>query len=295
MISRREWEILDRFTRMDERLELIAKTLDEIKDLLAGVRVPPKIEIPRVEVPRIEIPKIGKVEVEKLDEIIEILRSYVRFIEFTYPPDAVRAKLVGIGTTVVDFYEGVVRLPDGTYDNLNDRLKAHGLTYVQSLAIEVDRNAKYKIDDRGFKPICAYDPQYEEHQRFSRLTLVTTETTAVTIWASTNPSGASRKVGASVLDLKGVKETPKSITVDNTKRYLLVDDSPRVAVLISNLGANTVYLVDKETTDYSVGIPLAEGKIMVDTITRDYWYGQTASGSTDVRVLKIVRGGIWAR
>lgn len=198
MITKREWEILDRFTRMDEKLELMAKTLEQIKDLLAGVRPPivppivPRVEVPRVEIPRVPIelaPIVGK-----LDEILALMKStYIEYLYFTYPNDGTR-KTIPMGKTLIDFYEGIVKFPDGTSDRLNYSLKTYNRLYAHSFAIEISKDAIYSFDDKNKKPIYANDFHSETFQNFQRVYIETTEEASFTVWASTNPQAFIRKL-----------------------------------------------------------------------------------------------------
>lgn len=112
---------------------------------------------------------------------------------YTYPPDGTR-KTVGAGRTVIDFYDGTVKLPDGTDETLSGSLKTHSRDYVRSVMVECDQAARYGLDDKGLKPINAGNVQTETNQEFTRLVIETTTSTQINVWACTHPTA---KIGIS--------------------------------------------------------------------------------------------------
>ena len=73
-----------------------------------------------------------------------------------------------------------------------------------------------------------------------------------------------------------------TVTTDVIK---LVDENPtRKALLVVNLGANTVYILSAQNLKYTDGIPITNG----GSYSNDHCYGAywivAATGSNDVRV-----------
>lgn len=105
----------------------------------------------------------------------------------TYPADGTK-KSVDKGKVVIDFYNGKVKLPDGTNENISDNLKNHNLELAHSLMVEVDKDAKYSLDNGGSKPIGAGNVQNETYQDFAEIIIETSQTTQIAVWACTNPA-----------------------------------------------------------------------------------------------------------
>jgi hypothetical protein len=206
MISKREWDILDRFTKIDEKIALLTqeqaratKLLEEIKNLLAGRPPPPIVypPVPRVEIPRVEVPGVPRVEIEpilaRLDRILQVLQVYEEYIYISYPADGSK-KSTTAGRVTIDFYEGTINFPDGTTDRLSAALKAFNKTHIHSFAIEVNASAKYKFDDAGAIPIDAGDYHVRKNLRFQRVTLEFLTDTEFAVQASTNPFAVCEKI-----------------------------------------------------------------------------------------------------
>lgn len=141
---------------------------------------------------------------KKLDKIIELLEKQIElstdFYYITYPADG-STKTVSAGTIIIDLYEGIVKLPNGVEERLSDSLKAHDRQYARSFVIYCSVTAKYKLDDRGYKPIDG--TQSERYQKFQRVTMETTEDTNFTFWACTNPDAFFQKFKDIITDEDG--------------------------------------------------------------------------------------------
>jgi hypothetical protein len=104
---------------------------------------------------------------------------------FTYPRDGTK-KTVGAGVTQLDFWEGVVTLPDNTEEPISDKLEAYGDDeYIRSFQVDTNQDIKIWLDDFGKKPIDKDDIHLEAYQHFRRLYIETTEDTEFHVWAST--------------------------------------------------------------------------------------------------------------
>jgi len=88
-------------------------------------------------------------------------------------------------------------------------------------------------------------------------------------------------------EYNGTKTLSTPITVDTSADLVLAANAGRVTALIVNNGSVTVYLGNDNTVTTTNGIPLVAGAALEDGESGDAWYGVTASGSADVRVLEV--------
>lgn len=112
---------------------------------------------------------------------------------FTYPRDGTK-KTVGKGTTMIDFWEGIVVLPDGTEEFVSDKLEAYGEEYIRSFQIDTNEDIVIWLDGFGKKPIDKDDIHLATHQEFRRLYIQTTQDTQVHVWASTSAEAEIRSL-----------------------------------------------------------------------------------------------------
>jgi hypothetical protein len=68
---------------------------------------------------------------------------------------------------------------------------------------------------------------------------------------------------------------------------LLAANTERERALLMNNGSQTVYLGKDNTVTAANGLPLAAGASLEDDRTSDAWWGITASGTGDVRILEV--------
>lgn len=192
---------IDRFTSVDEllliQIDESRKTRALLTEIAAGIgalRQP--IDIRQ--------DKYSPVVAERLERLVQLQEAKsvstepVRDYNFIYPPDGSK-KTVDAGRTIIDFYQGVVKLPNGTEEYMSDSLRKHMLEpgSVRSVAISTSQASRYGLDNMGLKPIDATDFQTERKQSFTVLQLETTMQTQITVWASTNPDAFFGKIGAS--------------------------------------------------------------------------------------------------
>lgn len=142
--------------------------------------------------------KLQKKIVERRIEISEkVVEEPVvkpkRYPYFTYPRDGTK-KTVGKGTTVLDFYDGTVILPDGTADRISDSLQAHNEPYIRSFQVDTNKAIKIWLDGYGKKPVDLDDIHLETQQTFRRLYIETTESTIFHVWASTQAEAYIRRL-----------------------------------------------------------------------------------------------------
>lgn len=69
---------------------------------------------------------------------------------------------------------------------------------------------------------------------------------------------------------------------------LLAANASRTTALLANNGTQTVYLGVANTVTTANGVPLAPGATLTDETTTGAWWGITASGTGDVRVVEVV-------
>lgn len=134
--------------------------------------------------------KLQREIIDRREEIIKYipispLETKKIFPYFTYPRDGTK-KTVGAGVTQLDFWEGVVTLPDGTEEAISDKLEAYGEDeYIRSFQVDINQDIKIWLDDFGKKPIDKDDIHLEAYQNFRRLYIETTVDTQLHVWAST--------------------------------------------------------------------------------------------------------------
>lgn len=185
--------ILDRLTRMDELLALNLEATRSLTEAIKSLKVVPAA-------PPVAPPVFPPDALEVLKQIHKELKSMSFtprkeriFTYFTYPLTGER-KTVPAGTTKIDFYKGVVTLPDGTRETLSDSLEARKEFLVRSVFVETDKAIKVKLDDYGKIPVDAEDFLLMTWINFKTLWIYTTETTNISAEACTNPEAILRKL-----------------------------------------------------------------------------------------------------
>lgn len=168
---------LDAFTSIDERLDRNHQTLKRIADALTGV--PITIE-PTTTTDQI-LNELLQLEKDRRLEETDI-------IEFIYPSGGGTATLP-IGKTIVNLLTGKVSLPDGTEALLTDSLESHDRKHAKSVYIENDKDIVISFDNKGSRTIDADDSYLGQWMSFSTIYITTTESTNISLRASTNPIG----------------------------------------------------------------------------------------------------------
>ena len=225
--------------KIDERLmfllnERIAeKTMEEgqkaIKDEIAGIKrvikAIPKInpgerqikenlrllerEVKKVEKTVHDLSRkpvnVNLVESETMNELERLRKQIVppeeenSDIYITYPATG-KKKSVSVGTLVLDFLTGDVTLADGTTERTSNRLENTDFDEVKSLSVDVNKASIITLDSGGKYPIGANQLFSIERQKFRSVYIAISETTEISVWASTNIEGAVRVEKPSTID-----------------------------------------------------------------------------------------------
>ena len=85
--------------------------------------------------------------------------------------------------------------------------------------------------------------------------------------------------------LTSAKSTLAAVSVTNAATLVLAADATRTGAVFQPTDAD-IYIGDSGVTA-TTGILLTAGTPFTDTLTVDAWYGITASGTADCRVLEI--------
>lgn len=133
--------------------------------------------------------RLQKEIISRKEEVIKYLPERLTgrfkiYPYFTYPGDGTR-KTLPAGITILDFWDGIVTLPDGTEEYISDKLEGYGDEYIRSYQVDTNQDIIIWLDDFGKKPIDKDDIHLEAYQNFRKLYIQTTEDTQVHIWAST--------------------------------------------------------------------------------------------------------------
>lgn len=90
-----------------------------------------------------------------------------------------------------------------------------------------------------------------------------------------------------VVNSKGAPTAPVSVSATTTATLLLAANTSRSTATFVNVGAADVYLGTAAVTA-AAGIKVPVGSSLRDVSTVAAWYGITASGTADVRVVEVV-------
>jgi len=158
---------LDRFTRMDELLERMANTLEQIAAKETTISVPPVVG---------------------LGALVEVLNRQAAEREnvwqLSYPKDGTRATL-GIGTTDLDFEAGTITDYAGTVTAMSSSLRKQGKAWMQSCILKADHDLIIRFDQHDKIPVTAYEWYRVNQQEFKRVRITTTVSTEFLITVST--------------------------------------------------------------------------------------------------------------
>ena len=163
-------QTLDRFTRMDELMERMAITLEQIAGKETEICVPP---------------------VEGLGGLVDVLNRQAAEREnvwqLSYPKDGTRATL-GVGTTDLDFEAGTITDYAGTVTQMSSSLRKQGKDWMQSCAMKANQDIIIRFDQHDKIPISAYEWYRVNHQEFKRVRITTTVSTEFLVTVSTAPA-----------------------------------------------------------------------------------------------------------
>ena len=180
--------ILDRLTSIDDLLaknaELIAELLYELRKV--GLKSPAVIET-----------KEGQLV------LAPTKASQLPSFEVTYPSDG-SFKTLQIGTTVIDFYTGVVTQPDSTTEHLSTPLKQYGYETIGAIFLEVSKAIKFHYDEHGLEQTSSEALVFHNRLNFRKLYITTTEATRISITTTTDPDAIFAKTTNGVLPVRRI-------------------------------------------------------------------------------------------
>lgn len=178
---------LDRYTRIDE---LLAETIPLLQRLNAGditVQMPP-----------------GEHGEEMLGQILEIEKQRMlndfEILYFSYPADGTRQS-VAAGTTVLDYWAGTIKAPDGAVTKMTTNLAKRNKEHLRSLAVNADRAIIIQMDEKDKAPVRADTWFVMTFQQFQKVKITCTATTNLFIFACTNPKHALEMQGESTVSV----------------------------------------------------------------------------------------------
>ena len=108
------------------------------------------------------------------------------FKYFSYPKDGTK-KTIPIGDTKIDFYNGIIILPDGSREELLTSLKEEGRKWARSVFVETNKDIKIWLDRESITPVAQGNSIGIPNAHFKVLWIKATEATEISAAASTNP------------------------------------------------------------------------------------------------------------
>lgn len=122
-------------------------------------------------------------------EVNGIEKKKLKDMYFTYPGEG-GTKSVAKGDLVIDFWCGEVRVPGEDDERISGKLEGSGHDYCRAVFIDhPDQDVNVSLDGGGKFEIKAETMRGVIFQEFRTLKIVTTTTTAIRVFASTNPRG----------------------------------------------------------------------------------------------------------
>ena len=187
MDKKYEQGFLDRFTRTDE---MMAEMLPLLRRIDAG-------EI----VAQVPIEPVGEDTLQKLLDLAE--RRWDadnEIIFFSYPNDGTRASTAA-GKLVLNYRAGTIKIPDGTVSRMSTSLQDQKKDFLRSVAINSNRDIIIQLDDKDMSPVRADTWHVMTFQQFQELTITTTQTTDIFVFACTNPKHAYEMAGETTISI----------------------------------------------------------------------------------------------
>lgn len=196
----------------------------------------------------------------KLEDLVNVtaglrLEKKIDF-SISYPSDGTR-KTVGAGTTTIDFFNGIVTLPDGTKDIIRDSLQKHGRKFARSFYVDATLESTVQVDDEAnIIPISADDFVAEGFQNFQRLTIETIAETEIFAWCCTNPT-AFLKQGR-VAQIRSGAESRRRVSTDPDTEFtdaITAGSSEKENIsglLFNNVTITEIAIESKENIRYRV-------------------------------------------
>lgn len=119
---------------------------------------------------------------------------------FTYPKDGTRATLAA-GTTVLDFDDGTITDTTGAITKMSTSLLRMAQDHMRSIAINVDRDIIYYLDNKDKMPVKADNWFVGTFQNFKKISVITTTSTELLIHACTNPKATMEMQGEATVSV----------------------------------------------------------------------------------------------
>ena len=194
-----EREIKSNLRLLEKDVTKMAKALNDLSHKPMDVSVVEELKaLSRKQV------NVNLAESETMNEIKRLRRQLVpteeiEDIYITWPANGTK-KTVSVGTLVIDFLTGEATLADGTTEQTSNRLENTDYDEVKSLSVDVNKSATVTLDSGGKYPIGANQLFTIERQKFRIAYIEISETTEVTVWASTNIEGAVRVEKPTTID-----------------------------------------------------------------------------------------------
>ena len=121
-------------------------------------------------------------------------------IFFSYPRDGTRASTTA-GKTVLNYRHGTIKTPDGTVSKMSSSLQLQKKDHLRSVAINCDHDIVIQLDDKDMSPVRADTWHVMTFQQFQELTIATTQTTNIFVYACTNPKHAYEMAGETTVSI----------------------------------------------------------------------------------------------
>ena len=124
-------------------------------------------------------------------QLVNLGKEATEDLYITYPASGEK-KTVEAGTIAFDFLTGEVTLHDGTIEHTSNRLENTDFDVVKSVSVDINKDVTLTLDSGGKYPVGANQLFSIDRQKFRIAYIECTETTKLTVWASTNEEGAIR-------------------------------------------------------------------------------------------------------
>lgn len=231
MDEKYEQGLFDKFTRTDEMMAEMMPLLKRIESGDIVVR-PAKSD-----------------DKDNLHELVEIARKRYdddnEILFFAYPADGTRASTTS-GKLVLNYRHGTIKNPDGTIKKMSTSLQSQKKDHLRSVAINTNRDIVIQLDDKDKSPIRADTWHVMTFQQFQEITITTTETTNVFIFACTNPKHAYEMAGETTIAIG--REERNQIKTDKDTHFT------GAIVQNANEKENVTGLVANEITITSIAV-----------------------------------------
>lgn len=247
-------KLMDRFSRVDELLELLIKkpvgevTIDipALPDPLpvsAALPLPVSLDFPE------SMP-------------VTIAPPADPFI-LAYPSDGTRATIAS-GTTTINFKTGSVKAPDGTITTLSSSLDLASKNFMRSVVVNTDAAIVIQLDSRDKIPARAGAWAQLQDTEFEKLYITATTDTEIFVSAST----AAKSVitvsgGVSVAVKSTIADGRKTVTAAGTAEALAASTACKLITITAETDNTDIVVVGGSTVVAALatrrGVPLDPG------------------------------------